>query len=137
MTTTTTHHTPAAAGVSVLEPAMANQLPVTPEEDEAFEALARRNDELETEKHTLATLADQQERKIEQLSIRLSDATEMIKGCPSLAAVRRRDAGIMADAMDWVLAQAASEENEGVMWRTKIVAPRICELRKEAAGGES
>ncbi|WP_136064105.1 hypothetical protein [Modicisalibacter radicis] len=76
MNPTTIHHTPAAAGVSVLE---ANQLPVTPEEDEAFEALARRNDELEAEKHTLATVADQQERKIEQLTLRIRDLTWQLK----------------------------------------------------------
>ncbi|KAA0020761.1 hypothetical protein F0A16_02940 [Salinicola corii] len=63
--TTTIHHTPAAAGVSVLEPAMANQLPVTPEEDEAFEALARRNAELEDEKHERLSLIDQQMRAME------------------------------------------------------------------------
>ncbi|WP_187775941.1 hypothetical protein [Salinicola corii] len=39
----------------------------------------------------------------------------------------------MADAMDWVLAQATNEDNEGVMWRTKSVVPRIDELRAEAS----
>ncbi|WP_157958201.1 hypothetical protein [Salinicola sp. CR57] len=104
MTTTTSHHTPAPAGVSVLEPAMANQLPVTPEEDEAFEALARRNDELEAEKHTLATVADQQERKIEQLTLRIHDLTWRLKNDRQQRSAAIESAAIgeqeRADALD-------------------------------------
>ncbi|GAB2798855.1 hypothetical protein GCM10027040_27190 [Halomonas shantousis] len=41
-----------------------------------------------------------------------------------------------ADAMGWALAQSCLEENEGVMWRAKIVGPEIERLRRIAQGGE-
>lgn len=46
----------------------------------------------------------------------------------------RRDALNKAEAMDWVLAQSCNEENEGVMWRNKIVEPEIQRLRRQAEG---
>lgn len=103
--------------------------------DTTYEQLVARNTELEEEKHERLQEIESLERKINQLTVRLNDIAELIEDCPSQESVRRRDAGIMADAMDWVLAQAANEENEGVMWRTKVVVPRIDELRAEAACG--
>ena len=44
----------------------------------------------------------------------------------------RRDALNKADGMEWVLAQSCNEENEGVMWRNKIVEPEIQRLRQQA-----
>jgi cellobiose-specific phosphotransferase system component IIB len=44
----------------------------------------------------------------------------------------RRDALNKVEGMDWVLAQSCNEENEGRLWRTRIVEPEIQRLRQQA-----
>ena len=63
------------------------------------------------------------------------DAMERISECSekqSRELLDRRDALNKAEGMDWVLAQSCNEENEGVMWRNKIVEPEIRRLRQQA-----
>ncbi|WP_136064101.1 hypothetical protein [Modicisalibacter radicis] len=114
-----------------------------------------RNAELEAEKaELLEELAAAEQREaalaeyVERIVQRARDVTEdgSSKNWSALrmdalkapeTSLAQRIAAERADAMDWVLAQATNEENEGVMWRTKIVMPEIDRLRRQAEGGET
>ncbi|MEL7966331.1 hypothetical protein AAG587_08140 [Vreelandella neptunia] len=74
-------------------------------------------------------LADKKGRRESDRMIKRLFGISHVSATASLA---RRDALNKAEGMDWVLAQSCNEENEGVMWRNKIVEPEIQRLRQQA-----